>query len=302
MSTQGPGFDPPEQPASPLPAGPPPHQPAFPPPANSPGPAQQLPQEPTFAPFGRQGPPTWQPPPQPMSGPPGYGPPHHAAGPGAQPIGVPPGSRRSGTSGKAIAALVLGVLFCVPLGGVAAVVLGLLGIRDINRSGGALGGRVAAVIGIVLGLVQTLVTIAAVAFLVANPDIFDDVPTSEPSTVFDVGDCLDLPTDQTEGVTFRRSDVQPCDEPHDAEYLGNRELSGGTDEAFPGDDAVFEEGVDLCLDEFQRATGRDLLDDPDLDVFVLYPQELGWNLLDQRGVDCFIISVDGSPLTAPVLD
>jgi hypothetical protein len=63
-----------------------------------------------------------------------------------------------GTSGKAIAAVVFGVLaFCLSLlAGVPAIVLGVLSLNDISRSRGRLGGRGAAITGIVLGAVGSL--------------------------------------------------------------------------------------------------------------------------------------------------
>ncbi len=67
---------------------------------------------------------------------------------------------RSGTSGKAVASLVLGVLsfFCFLFAGVPAVVLGALGLRDINKSRGKLSGQGLAVAGIVTGSVGTLLS------------------------------------------------------------------------------------------------------------------------------------------------
>jgi hypothetical protein len=74
-----------------------------------------------------------------------------------------PRRRRSvaGTSGKAVASLVLGILsFLAPvLLSIFAVLLGLLGLREINRSNERLGGRGLAITGLVTGLVSCLMVI-----------------------------------------------------------------------------------------------------------------------------------------------
>src|SRR4051812_39959159 len=63
----------------------------------------------------------------------------------AQPGGPP------ATSGKAVASLILGVLsFCLPVVlGIPALILGILGLRDINRSRGRLRGQGLAIAGII---------------------------------------------------------------------------------------------------------------------------------------------------------
>jgi prepilin-type processing-associated H-X9-DG protein len=59
----------------------------------------------------------------------------------------------TGTSGKAIWSLVLGLLsfFCVFLTGIPAIILGILGLLDIGRSRGRLRGKGLAITGIVIG-------------------------------------------------------------------------------------------------------------------------------------------------------
>jgi hypothetical protein len=71
-------------------------------------------------------------------------------------------SAKSGTSGKAIAALVFGLssLGCSFLTGIPAVIFGILGMRDINRSQGRIRGSGIAIAGIVTGIVASLLWIA----------------------------------------------------------------------------------------------------------------------------------------------
>jgi hypothetical protein len=68
-----------------------------------------------------------------------------------------------GTSGKAVAALVLGLLvFCVGLlAGIPAIILGVLSLNDIKRSRGRLGGRGLAIAGVVLGSLSVVLSLLA---------------------------------------------------------------------------------------------------------------------------------------------
>jgi hypothetical protein len=62
----------------------------------------------------------------------------------------PPGE--ASTSGMAIASLVFGLLFCIPfVAPIVAIFLGVLGLRDISRSGGRLKGQGLAIGGLVTG-------------------------------------------------------------------------------------------------------------------------------------------------------
>jgi hypothetical protein len=85
------------------------------------------------------------PPPPPVAPPPAYGPP-------------PP------NSGKAVAALVLGILGLVScqLAGVAAIVLGNQATEEIAASGGRLGGEGMAKIGVILGWVAVALLVLGI--------------------------------------------------------------------------------------------------------------------------------------------
>jgi hypothetical protein len=74
----------------------------------------------------------------------------------------------SGTSGKATASLILGLLsfVCVFFTGIPAVILGILGLRDIGRSQGRLSGKGFAVTGLVTGLVGSLIVSTVAGFVV----------------------------------------------------------------------------------------------------------------------------------------
>ena len=67
--------------------------------------------------------------------------------------GVPstPPAGSPGTSGKAIASLICGILFFFLPSAIGAVIMGHLSLSDIRRSAGRLGGRGMAIAGLVLG-------------------------------------------------------------------------------------------------------------------------------------------------------
>ncbi len=84
------------------------------------------------------------------------------------PSAVAPYSGPSETSGKALASLVFGLLFFVPLAFVAAVVLGHLALSEIKKSAGRLKGQGLAIAGLVLGygwiaILPVMLIVAAIA-------------------------------------------------------------------------------------------------------------------------------------------
>ena len=85
---------------------------------------------------------------------------------GGQPFQNVPGQRPV-TSGKAIASLILGLLsfvFCC-ITGIPAIVLGALGVSEVNRSNGQVKGSGLAITGIVLGSICTIGSILLPALL-----------------------------------------------------------------------------------------------------------------------------------------
>jgi prepilin-type processing-associated H-X9-DG protein len=68
------------------------------------------------------------------------------------------------TSGKAIASLILGIasFLCTIFTGIPAIILGILGMRDVGRSGGRVKGQGIAIAGIVTGGVGTLLACAMI--------------------------------------------------------------------------------------------------------------------------------------------
>jgi hypothetical protein len=84
----------------------------------------------------------------------------------APPMGAPAAVH---TSGKAIAALVVGICsLCIPYIGIVssivAIVLGILGMKEVDRSNGMVKGKGMAITGLVLGIVVLVLYIIAILF------------------------------------------------------------------------------------------------------------------------------------------
>lgn len=105
---------------------------------------------------------------QPPSAPPPPPPPEYGGYGGQDPYGQPyrPGGQ---TSGKAIAALVLGLISIVACGiftGIPAFIVGRSAVREIDASGGRLGGRGMATAGWVIGLIEIVLGIIGIIVVI----------------------------------------------------------------------------------------------------------------------------------------
>jgi hypothetical protein len=105
----------------------------------------------------------------PTQQPTGFPPPPGAFQP--PPLGVPL-ARPKPNDGSAIASLIMGIaafLFCPLVLGVLAIVFGYIGKRNIEGSGGTLGGEAFAMAGIILGWINiAIVALIAIIILVAR--------------------------------------------------------------------------------------------------------------------------------------
>jgi hypothetical protein len=79
-----------------------------------------------------------------------------------------PRSQPGGSSGKATASLILGLisLLCSFFTGIPAIIFGILGLKEISQSRGQLRGKAPAITGIVLGTLTTLALLALAPFLI----------------------------------------------------------------------------------------------------------------------------------------
>lgn len=80
------------------------------------------------------------------------------------PPGEPAYIRQQQTNGFAVKSLVLGIIWIFWIGSVLALVFGYIAKRQIDRSGGAQGGRGLAIAGIVLGWIGVATLLATLAF------------------------------------------------------------------------------------------------------------------------------------------
>lgn len=189
------------------------------------------------------------------------------------------------------------------LGGVIAVILGVIGLVQISRSNGARTGTGLAVAGLVLGLLTCagyLTLFSSSSFQETLRQRLEDTRAAlDGAARIEPGDCLDVEVAETTSFLLDDSDVVACDEPHGAEFAGRVTLPNPPSEEYPGDDEVFAAGLDLCLDTFVDHVGVDLAEQPELDLLVVFPQETVWQTGD-RNVECLIIHADASPLDGPV--
>jgi hypothetical protein len=133
------------------------------PPGGDQPPFGQPPDQPPFAP--PQAPPPY---PQPQQPPP-YGSPQPGYGPPQPPGYGQPAFPQQGNNGKAIAALVLGILSILCFGifaGIPAIILGQMAKREISEGKGQGAGMAQA--GFILGIVSAAITVLVIIIVVAG--------------------------------------------------------------------------------------------------------------------------------------
>ena len=199
------------------------------------------------------------------------------------------------TNRLAVASLVLGILTplgCIP--GLLSVIFGIValirvGDRRERGTGLAIGGLAATgawAVVIALGIVAAVVTGdpdgAAPRASGSSPEAASGDVTPEDLTN---GDCIrELP----EGDRFLDVPTVPCDEPHEAQVYSMFDLADGD---WAGEDSVIDDASEGCLDLLD-ADFPGAYDDPDVDIFFLYPTELTWRF-GNREVVCAIYYLDG---------
>jgi hypothetical protein len=91
-----------------------------------------------------------------------------------------PGEEAAETNGLAIASLFLGIIWLFGIGSVLAIVLGYLGLREINASNGRQGGRAIAIAGVVVGIVGLASFAILIAFLLSSAHDTPKLPGPNP--------------------------------------------------------------------------------------------------------------------------
>ncbi|WP_329256730.1 DUF4190 domain-containing protein [Streptomyces sp. NBC_01478] len=284
--TQGPE-SPQDQPPTPAPGpAPTPYNPYAPPQQDPYAPPAQTP-----APYGAQPQPPYGTPPQTPYVPYPQGP-HTPPGPpspyGPQPYqtwsqGYTPYNNPAPLNGMSVAALVLGILCCVPGVG---LVLGLIALNQIKKRGErgrsmAAAGMVLSAFGLVVGVLG--VTGAATGFW---DDVKDSAPTNSSASPVK-GECFDAPSGSLEGRTYD-FDVVPCSGEHDGEVFAVVRMTGGS---YPGDKKVTATADDKCY-ALQDAYAMDGWAVPaDVDIYYVTPTSDSWSQGD-REITCVFGNTD----------
>lgn len=206
-------------------------------------------------------------------------------GPGAAWPGRPP--VQPGTSGFAIASLILGMLGGVVL----SVIFGIVALVTIKRTGQA--GRGTAIAGLVVSGLWAVALgslFALVAFTSADRDEQGVITRGGDvrADSLQVGDCIS----ELKVAAVSSLPAVPCGQAHEGEVFAGFDLPAGD---YPGAeevDRLVEEGCDARLEAYSTSA----VQNPQVGVFVLYPLELNWSEGD-RSVTCILQRVAGAPLT-----
>ncbi len=213
-----------------------------------------------------------------------------APGPTAPGPPVPPDRIPTpGSNGLAIAALCCGLLGIFPLAAIAAIVLGIVALSQLQRR--IQRGRGMAIAGIVLGGLWLVGWTAALIFAASV-----DQPTPDPSgavtrqsgTFVDnlrAGDCFSYSGGKGDEVDL--VSVVPCASPHEAQVVITFELPDGP---YPGEDEVIDAAEKGCTDKADP-----LLTDrayENLEPAFFYPDSFTWR--GDRTVTCVIEAPSGT--------
>ncbi len=107
------------------------------------------------------------------------------------------------------------------------------------------------------------------------------------------GDCFDDET--ANGEIIEEVETVPmvdCDDPHDNEVYADLDALDGV---FPGNDALFEEGMARCLPLFESYVGSPY-DTSRLDIFPITPLAEGWADGDRK-ITCVLYDMELNKLT-----
>lgn len=104
-----------------------------------------------------------------------------------------------------------------------------------------------------------------------------------------VGDCMD--SGETDGEVSSVKAI-PCSDEHDAEIYAEYSVEG---DEFPGADELAEQADEFCYTEYEPFVGL-AYEDSAHDYFPFTPTEDSWKQMDDRVVQCVIVSQE--PVTS----
>ncbi|MGV9316375.1 DUF4190 domain-containing protein [Streptomyces sp. NPDC003691] len=238
-----------------------------------------------FAPFG-----------QPVPGRAGSHPAYH---PYQQFPGYPAPPAPPSTNGFSIAALVSGVVCCMPPLG---MILGAVALRQIKKKGQR--GKGMAISGIALSAASTLL-IGLFFATGAASDFWDEVEKAADEaasyqTVGDLkkGDCYNLPgSGNGDGAEVSEIQVVDCAKPHEAEITGGFKITGF--DGFPGE-KVLEPLAERRCDDVDTAYAMDAWAIPaTMSGYYYIPTKESWNSGDRR-VSCGYATENGRKTTGSI--
>jgi hypothetical protein len=191
------------------------------------------------------------------------------------------------TNGMSIAALVVGILPCIPFLG---LIFGLVGLKQVKRRGER--GKGMAVAGITLSSLwtaglATIIVLAAVGVIGDGNTRVVDVKAGQCFNTVDAS-LSDFGTDNdTRSSTV---DVVDCTEAHDAEAFAVYEIQSGSDDPYPGVDGVSRDAESNCT-KYARTylDGKAPTDDR---LYLYLPSPDNW-AHHERSVTCFFGWPDG---------
>ena len=223
--------------------------------------------------------------------PPGWGPPGWGPAPPSYP---PPPS--PGTDSLAITAMVLGIvavpLFIVCVPAILAVVLGLLGRRNIRRDP-AKGGKGMATAGVVLGSLSLL---GAIVFFVAIAVSYDPGVGGASYSRLSPGNCYD-----TDLYDEREVDFRLCADEHSREVFAVVDHPAPPGTVYPGRTTLRRYGERECTARFASYVGSEY-EESRLRIVVVYPPRDAWEEENLRRIVCAAARPDDGDLTRSVRD
>ena len=110
-----------------------------------------------------------------------------------------------------------------------------------------------------------------------------------------VGECINEPDDEI--ITSIKT--VNCDELHDYEVFQVVQVPYTSDAAYPGDESLFWEVLDICVGYFSGFVGMDYADSI-YDINAIYPTQESWDEQNDREATCLIAQYDSIGDILPV--
>jgi Domain of unknown function (DUF4190)/Septum formation len=193
-----------------------------------------------------------------------------------------------GSNGLAIAALCCGLVGIFPLAALAAIVLGVVALSQLQRR--IQRGRGMAIAGIVLGSLSLVAWVGFIIYVSNDEPVRDasGAVTQQAETFVDdlkAGDCFSYPggpQDQVDLVT-----VIPCTSPHESQVVVIFELPEGP---YPGEDKVIDAAEKGCTDKADPLLTDQAYED--LEPGLIYPDSYAWR--GDRTIICTVEAPSGT--------